>query len=679
MKIFGCGQNSVGEIGPRKPTDGLYALKIREIDFGLPEIPKDVLISVGYSQTIYVFPDGSVYATGDDRKCVISCEGNAIYTKPTKVSIRGKKIIEAVAGFEYTFYRAADNSFYMCTPGQTRNFFKIKLNNINPVSIVGGYSYVGIIGSGCFVLVTKQECDHYEPHNIENEEVVSVALCSSFIVALTKSNKVFRSVSEITNKKQSKIDFVHAEEINEPAIQVSGFNGHALVLTETGDVYAMGEGSFGQLGIGIVKKFQETFIKVPIDEIMRVSAGNSQSLFLKNNNELYGCGENKRGQLMLENDRSPITEITKCNISNVTHMDTGFRHSIAIVGGEKKYLKLRKADSNLSSRSFLSSADDILSDLSQKGKKKQLELSQFIIDPKNINEIKKIGRGSNGYVMMVTLSTKHDETIAAKYYFVQDEQKCSINGQRFIRECEIMITMNHPCITKFHGYCFSTSRKPAILFMEYCANGSLQKQIDTKPIEWTNTLKAIAIMEIVKGMIYLHENDIIHRDLKPSNILITKDFDAKISDFNEATYAPLDDSEIQTKKVGSFAYMSPEMLDDDYQGQYTNKTDVFSFAIILFYMVVGSLPLVPLMKFLKGQRADIPNNVPNFVKELIQQCWSAKSEQRPSFKQIDEILMNNSFSIFTDVNTEMVIQKAQEIDAQTEDIQSILSNDVDLN
>lgn len=70
-------------------------------------------------------------------------------------------------------------------------------------------------------------------------------------------------------------------------------------------------------------------------------------------------------------------------------------------------------------------------------------------------------------------------------------------------------------------------------------------------------------------------------------------FDTKIVDFglvriNEnifSQYSFVEDS--LTRRIGTFAYMSPEMINEE---EYDNKTDVYSFGVVLYFMFVGSLP-----------------------------------------------------------------------------------------
>lgn len=42
------------------------------------------------------------------------------------------------------------------------------------------------------------------------------------------------------------------------------------------------------------------------------------------------------------------------------------------------------------------------------------------------------------------------------------------------------------------------------------------------------SVKGRFVMEIIEGMLYLHEKGIIHKDLKPENILVDTDFHIKV-------------------------------------------------------------------------------------------------------------------------------------------------------
>lgn len=70
-----------------------------------------------------------------------------------------------------------------------------------------------------------------------------------------------------------------------------------------------------------------------------------------------------------------------------------------------------------------------------------------------------------------------------------------------------------------------TYKLPRIgIIMEYAAKGSLSEYITShqKNFPWSRKLKYL--LDIARGMQYLHKSDIMHRDLKAENILVTQFF-----------------------------------------------------------------------------------------------------------------------------------------------------------
>ena len=76
-----------------------------------------------------------------------------------------------------------------------------------------------------------------------------------------------------------------------PAAIATGF-GHALALTENGEVYAWGRNSNGQVGNGGTRKTQQPY-KLPLKNIVQVAAGGKFSLALDADGQLWGWGHNE--------------------------------------------------------------------------------------------------------------------------------------------------------------------------------------------------------------------------------------------------------------------------------------------------------------------------------------------------------------------------------------------------
>lgn len=141
-------------------------------------------------------------------------------------------------------------------------------------------------------------------------------------------------------------------------------------------------------------------------------------------------------------------------------------------------------------------------------------------------------------------------------------------------------------------------------------------------------------------MNYIHKHRMIHRDLKIENIMLNSVFEVKLVDlglvwihevFNN-DFSFLNDS--MTKGVGTFAYMSPEMMNEE---SYDYKTDVYSFGIVLYFIFLGKLPKQGMKDKLNGKMIELPyssHDISQFCIDLIKKCLAVNPNDRPSFMDI---------------------------------------------
>lgn len=261
-----------------------------------------------------------------------------------------------------------------------------------------------------------------------------------------------------------------------------------------------------------------------------------------------------------------------------------------------------------------------------------------------------------------------------KYKGDQSEIK---DAQNALKEFQILHEIDHPNICKAIGMNMSdmieiikNGKKEKVttiaLFLEYN-----QYRLDEilKIEKMNNTMKTKIVIEIVHVMNYIHKKGLIHRDLKIENIMLNSIFDTKIVDFglvriNEYVndqYSFVNES--MTKGVGTLAYMSPEMLNEE---EYDNKTDVFSFGVVLYFIFTGSLPKQGMKDRLIGKKIKLPPpsaSISQSCIALIEKCLETSPKDRPSFETILDEMRKMSFKLAPDVDSFILSQKDKQLDA----------------
>ena len=131
--------------------------------------------------------------------------------------------------------------------------------------------------------------------------------------------------------------------------------------------------------------------------------------------------------------------------------------------------------------------------------------------------------------------------------------------------------------------------------------------------------------------------------IKPQNILIGSDGLIKICDFGISKFVSNEDSSTMTIGIGTQKFMAPEIINEE--KQYTEKVDVYSFGVLIFYILCGKMPEITIGKIANGIKAEIPDSVNEFGKKLINLCWSFEPQSRPSFNEICCMLKTANYEI----------------------------------
>mmetsp|Transcript_1822 Transcript_1822/g.3786 ORF Transcript_1822/g.3786 Transcript_1822/m.3786 type:complete len:344 (+) Transcript_1822:137-1168(+) len=225
------------------------------------------------------------------------------------------------------------------------------------------------------------------------------------------------------------------------------------------------------------------------------------------------------------------------------------------------------------------------------------------------------------------------------------------------REAITLLT-DHPNLVK----CFdSTVDPPYLVVTEFCAGGSLFDLLYNSKQPLTTRQIVKILVDVAAGMRCLHSQkpSILHRDLKSSNVLLTKPIRspdqepfAKVADFGLARMTDEQPNSwaAMTVGVGTWRWMAPEVFEMEENVQYNERVDVFSFAMLMYELLVRKLPYCdqfPVesadprigLAICMGLRPDVgtTQHAPVMV-DIMKQAWAAEPGDRPTFEAIEDQL-----------------------------------------
>jgi serine/threonine protein kinase len=272
---------------------------------------------------------------------------------------------------------------------------------------------------------------------------------------------------------------------------------------------------------------------------------------------------------------------------------------------------------------------DSRSPIEEKSSPDATPVSEWVKNFTGMRRIRELGKGAYGTVTLVEDPSTHN-LIALKTF----HEPVTDITTAFFREVESLIRLAHPCIVPIIGYFLATETSHAQIGTKYAVNGSLREALTKRSLDDTGL--AIVACGIVVGMKFIHSRGMMHRDLKPENILLDDQCYAQIGDLGSSRFRDL--GLTLTRGVGTPYYKAPEMYEDD---DYTSAIDVYSFAVMLYEMLVGEyifpLPISStalMTNVVTGVRPTLPLTMNDTLASIIRRCWSVHAKDRDTFEQV---------------------------------------------
>ena len=200
------------------------------------------------------------------------------------------------------------------------------------------------------------------------------------------------------------------------------------------------------------------------------------------------------------------------------------------------------------------------------------------------------------------------QPVALKVQSFKGGEVSDADRQRFIRECNILSSLNHRSIADVLD--FGITDEYSYLALEYFPCGSLRDRLKN-PVSEADAVNYAR--QIGEALQVLHAAHIVHRDLKPSNLMLTNDNRLILIDFGSASIR-LAANELSRSDLctGTPYYVCPEQIDNH---DPDARGDLYSLGIVLYEMLVGALPYTGgnLNEIFAGHRSGAGTRLPQRV------------------------------------------------------------------
>ncbi|XP_004963555.3 uncharacterized protein LOC101774845 [Setaria italica] len=233
-------------------------------------------------------------------------------------------------------------------------------------------------------------------------------------------------------------------------------------------------------------------------------------------------------------------------------------------------------------------------------------------------------------------------------------------------EVPLLTLVSHPNVAHCR-YCFhDEDKREFFLLMDELMTKDLAshvKEVNSAKRRVPLPLVVVvdAMLQIARGMEYLHSKKIYHGDLNPTNVLVkARHADAhlhvKVTGFGQSVVAaasprpsPRASANANANNASAAAnpciWYAPEVLEQE-AARCSEKADVYSFAMVCFELLTGKIPFEDnhlqgehMSKNIRaGERPLFPFQAPKYLTSLTKRCWHGDPAQRPAFASICRVL-----------------------------------------
>ena len=194
--------------------------------------------------------------------------------------------------------------------------------------------------------------------------------------------------------------------------------------------------------------------------------------------------------------------------------------------------------------------------------------------------------GSSKATVFLAYLPSLDQYVAVKAFPYEQRRanKYFLNEVKFVH-------LEHPNII---SYIHKTSRQriniskglsisASLIIMELASQGDLLNTLVTQKVFFDTIVARTYFHQLIAAVEYMHSNGVAHQDLKLDNLLLSENFQLKVSDFDVAW----SEDEAVSQNTGTLFYRAPEVCTKTCEDP--KKADIYSAGILLFLFRCGGV------------------------------------------------------------------------------------------
>ncbi|KAG2146674.1 kinase-like protein [Suillus clintonianus] len=256
-----------------------------------------------------------------------------------------------------------------------------------------------------------------------------------------------------------------------------------------------------------------------------------------------------------------------------------------------------------------------------------------------------IGKGTYGRVYLaLSKTTGKSQLVAVKQVdspqVIRDENdQCQATFVHSVeRVSKLLVDLNHRHIVQYLGFeeCFIEYSRVMNIFMEYVSGSALGYCLREKG-KFSNDVAKFFMLQILRGLRYLHSRRIIYRNLKADSVLLERDGSCKLSDLEFSTKEDKIHKLPFTTVQRTLPWMAPEVICHQKEG-YSVKADIWSLGCVLLEMLTGKRPwyedelIMVTIKMKQNKRPPIPPDITfsDLAMDFQDSCFAIDPDERAS-------------------------------------------------